>query len=744
MVDHDANSSNIIRFGLYEVDLAARELRRSGLVIKLQDRPFEVLIILLERHGEVVSREEFRQRLWTADTFVNFDTSLNTSINKLRQALSDNAENPRFIATAGRRGYRFIAPASVARGSEPAFGRQHSGNAAGPAAGQDTSAAASPAAAIPAAPGHTFDMPVSSPPRRAIRRYAIPGVALVALATFAVLIARVFRTDATPKITNIAEISQEGLLDPWGRLTTDGARLFFLDRVGGHWTLMQVPASGGEAQPFPEPSQNLRVVDVSPDRSQLVSFAFSGRSFDLPLSLTPVVGGSSRRVGNIFADDAVFTPDGKRLVFDRPDGIYACDRDGSHVKKLVSLPGRSENPQWSKDGRRLRFTLSDGSRNGSSIWEAAADGSNPHAVELNLPLAGATCCGRWSVDGRYFFFTLTRDGIQSIWAARESAGSWFSMPGKPVQLTFGPNNYGGLITDAAPNRVYVWSGKEKLEVDRYDPVSGRVQPLVPGVSSHSADLSPNGEWANFTIGGELWRCRADGSQRQSLFSGSSQIEQISWSPDSKKILFQTAESATSGKIFLISSEGGPATELSVGRGHLESAWFPDGSKILVTRWVTEGGVSKADSGIFIFDLQTNKMTKVPGSEGLDHPIVSPDQRRIAAITNFELEPNRPTRLMLFDAASQSWNEVGHGTLVNPVAWSADSRLLYYQDILSEGEQSFRYSTAAQTTEPFVNFTSLLHAGYVRCSLLRPAPDGTLIVSLRRNEVNLYRLDLDLP
>jgi DNA-binding winged helix-turn-helix (wHTH) protein len=109
----EVGSSRKIRFGLYEVDLAVRELRRAGILVKLQDRPFEVLAILVERPGEVITRDEFRQRLWPADTLVDFDASLNTSVNKLRQALSDNAENPRFIATAGRRGYRFIAPASA-------------------------------------------------------------------------------------------------------------------------------------------------------------------------------------------------------------------------------------------------------------------------------------------------------------------------------------------------------------------------------------------------------------------------------------------------------------------------------------------------------------------------------------------------------------------------------------------------------------------------------------------------------
>lgn len=102
--------ARLVRFGLYEVDFGARELRKDGAKIKLQDRPFEILSIFLERPGEVITREEFRERLWPADTFVDFDHSLNASINKLRQALNDDADNPRFIATTGRKGYRFISP----------------------------------------------------------------------------------------------------------------------------------------------------------------------------------------------------------------------------------------------------------------------------------------------------------------------------------------------------------------------------------------------------------------------------------------------------------------------------------------------------------------------------------------------------------------------------------------------------------------------------------------------------------
>ena len=105
----EAQLPEIRRFGTFEVDLRAGELRKEGKRIKVQDQPFQVLAVLLQRHGDVVTREELRSRIWPEDTFVDFDNSLNTAVNKLREALGDSADNPRFIETLPRRGYRFLA-----------------------------------------------------------------------------------------------------------------------------------------------------------------------------------------------------------------------------------------------------------------------------------------------------------------------------------------------------------------------------------------------------------------------------------------------------------------------------------------------------------------------------------------------------------------------------------------------------------------------------------------------------------
>jgi DNA-binding winged helix-turn-helix (wHTH) protein len=118
-------SSRVVRFGVFELDLAAGELRKSGVKLRLQEQPFQVLALLLERAGEVVTREDLRQKLWPSDTFVDFDHSLNTAINKVREALGDSASSPRYVETLARRGYRFIAP--VRREVSPETGGRGTG-----------------------------------------------------------------------------------------------------------------------------------------------------------------------------------------------------------------------------------------------------------------------------------------------------------------------------------------------------------------------------------------------------------------------------------------------------------------------------------------------------------------------------------------------------------------------------------------------------------------------------------------
>src|SRR5579872_3093539 len=129
------SAPRVVRFGTYEVDLRSRELRKNGLKVRLTGQPFQILTILLERPGELVPREELQKRLWPGDTFVDFDSGLNAAVNRVREALGDSAENPRFVETLPKRGYRFIGqvegpPLAASTPSQPAREVQLKGNAA--------------------------------------------------------------------------------------------------------------------------------------------------------------------------------------------------------------------------------------------------------------------------------------------------------------------------------------------------------------------------------------------------------------------------------------------------------------------------------------------------------------------------------------------------------------------------------------------------------------------------------------
>ncbi len=158
--------TRLLRFGVFEVDLAAGELRKNGARIRLQEQPFQVLTALLQNAGQVVTRDDLREKIWPADTFVDFDHSLNTAVNKIRESLGDSASSPRFVETLARRGYRFIAPVdsvgAAATVSATGHARENDSRDNGP---RDNDPATSPAAAVALHP--ELHVPV---PRRGLVR----------------------------------------------------------------------------------------------------------------------------------------------------------------------------------------------------------------------------------------------------------------------------------------------------------------------------------------------------------------------------------------------------------------------------------------------------------------------------------------------------------------------------------------------------------------------------------------------
>jgi cholera toxin transcriptional activator len=173
-----------ICFGVFELDLVAGELRKSGMKLRLQGQPFQVLVLLLERAGDVVTREELQQSLWPSDTFVDFDHSLNTAINKLRDTLGDSASSPRYIETLSRRGYRFIAPVRRNHAAGPGLDRQGPDRPAPP---NQSEAALHPSIKTPLAIHPELEIPL---PHRAIPRALFALIQVMYLAFYLVALFR--------------------------------------------------------------------------------------------------------------------------------------------------------------------------------------------------------------------------------------------------------------------------------------------------------------------------------------------------------------------------------------------------------------------------------------------------------------------------------------------------------------------------------------------------------------------------
>ena len=213
-----ASPVRVIRFGSFEADLAAGELRKNGRKVRLQEQPFQLLALLLEQPGEVVTREMLRQKLWPADTFVDFDHSLNTAVKKVREALGDSASSPVYVETLARRGYRFLPTVETSQAGAPA----ETGLA---------DAASQTAAVVPAESLHpVLEVPI---PRRALTRGLFGLIQAMYLTFYCVAL---FRLQAIDRLAG-------GSLPGWEALTLAGAvlvtagmgiplRCFLLSAVG--------------------------------------------------------------------------------------------------------------------------------------------------------------------------------------------------------------------------------------------------------------------------------------------------------------------------------------------------------------------------------------------------------------------------------------------------------------------------------------------------------------------------------
>ena len=186
-------------------------------------------------------------------------------------------------------------------------------------------------------------------------------------------------------------------------LVTDGTRLYFMMPKKTGWTIAEVSTSGGETAAIDSHFDDIQLADISPNGSELLIGQFDSPK-DVPIYILPLPAGLPRRVGDILAHDASWSPNGEQIVYAHGNELYLAKPDGSESRRLVTLTGPASWPRWSPDGKVLRFTVEDSKTGGQSLWEVASDGTGLRPLLPGWSNPPSECCGNWTPDGNYFVF----------------------------------------------------------------------------------------------------------------------------------------------------------------------------------------------------------------------------------------------------------------------------------------------------------------------------------------------------
>jgi len=426
---------------------------------------------------------------------------------------------------------------------------------------------------------------------------------------------------------------------------TDGKRVYYASWKAG-WTgtlLLQAPISGGESAPLPTPIENPALRDVFPGGTELL---ISGR--DGQLYAMPVLGGQPRPLGELRAESATLSLDGRRLAFNQGPDLFVASSDGSGARKLVTAgEGSLQFLRWSPDGQRIRYTVATASHR--TLWEVAADGSGAHAI---LPADWTiACCGAWTADGRYYVFEAERDRDYGLWALPE-AGRW-TWSGRrnpqPVKLTTNPMRYENNMPAPDGRTVLALGTLPSMgELARFDQPTNQFVSMLRGLSARDLEFSRDGQWIAYInpANETLWRSRADGSERRQLTFPPALASLPRWSPDSTEITYTAGARGSPSHIFVIGAGGGQPRQVSEGSDN-DSSFSPNGASVVY---------ANAQPRLQIADLRSHRTSTVPGSEGLFSPRWSPDGTSIAAINPAN------GHLMLYQISSSRWRDVVPGTV----------------------------------------------------------------------------------
>jgi Tol biopolymer transport system component/DNA-binding winged helix-turn-helix (wHTH) protein len=557
-LSHSSPSCRVFRFGPFELSEREGELRKNGAQIRLQDQPLRVLVELLANAGKMVTREDLQQKLWPADTFVDFDVGLNTAIRKLRQALGDDADRPHYIETLAKRGYRFIGTVEIPPVTP--------------------SATAGMALASERSPSH---------PGRRVRPWMLATASLViAAAVILLFVSReAGRALKTPPrlvpLTTYTGREYEPALAPdgnrvafaWsGPVPIGRTASIYIKQVGEEHALRLTSVPGA--------------IDFGPDWSPDGAYIVFGRfpapsaapdTVEAGIYMVPAMGGAERRVhstnwklGPIVDSRVAWASNGKTIAFsDRPVGqnhyaVFALDVATLSARQITFPPEASNGDlhvAFSPDARTLAF-LRD-TKDGMDVYVIpAAGGSERRLTFDNRELAGQR--GVWLVG-----LTYTSDGHDIIlggnglWRIHASGKTKRAEPVPGLGFTaFNPYIRSSRLVYGAPT----WDANVYLLPLRNEIAAGEPAKLIASTSlDEYAQLSPDGRHVVFssdrTGAAEIWKANSDGSNPLQLTFLSGYPGTPRWSANGREIVFSAALQGNAD-LFIISADGGPPRQIT--------------------------------------------------------------------------------------------------------------------------------------------------------------------------------------
>ena len=535
-MEHSEETNGRTKFGVFEVDPRSGEMRKAGFRVKLQDQPFKVLLALLERPGEVVSREELQQRIWPNESFGDFDHAVNVAVAKLRTALNDSADSPRYIETLHRRGYRFIFPVGSLSRHEVSGGPGANHTQAGPSE-NGAAKAASPVVVT----------------QTGWSRLQIWTAMLVTLAIAGgVTLWWSSRKPASPprqddemqisRVTNSGKVGNVSI-SPDARYL-----VYVLRETGGLSLWTREVGTRSDIQVLAAEPGDFEGITFSPDGRYLF---FARRHPEghptADLYTMPVLGGTPRIVIKDVDTPANFSPDGKRFMFIRTDlqrnvaEVRVANADGSGERLVTTIEHAGNVEQsggsWSPDGSMLAIsTTSSGIMHGAEELDiiSLADGSRRRLY------AGSAMVGRpvWLPGGHEIAAVLLRGGLRQIWAVPYPSG-------QPRRITNDLEDYDEHIDLTADGKTIAttsWNGTGNIYgLPAAD--FARMRQITFG--REILDIITSGADGRLLVhesgspDGEVWAMKNDGSQRV-LFSA----------------LRETAASTHCGRFVILGAETG--------------------------------------------------------------------------------------------------------------------------------------------------------------------------------------------